>query len=117
MPPGAFAASGPSADPQSKSRSVFADTRCNRRIYVRTLMFTRAGPGLRGNVPSQQNCRRKKFRQQCRALFCRAVGLEAPLHGLTALNTKGTRVPSCLRALKPWARLMVVLNGADNECV
>jgi hypothetical protein len=47
MPPGAFAASGPGDDLESKSRSVFADPRYNPRIHTKSPMFVGLGPDYR----------------------------------------------------------------------
>jgi hypothetical protein len=44
MPSGAFAASGPGDDLESKSRSVCADPRYNPRIHTKSPMFVGLGP-------------------------------------------------------------------------
>lgn len=62
MPAGAFAASGPGDDPESKSRSALADARHNPRIRMRTPMFVRLGPGYRAAWRANKTVAKKLFR-------------------------------------------------------
>jgi hypothetical protein len=83
MPPGAFAASGPGDDLESKSRSVFAEPRYNPRIHTKIPDVRQVKSGLPCGLARQQNCRGIIFRQQCRGFL--HIHLEVVTHQSTTV--------------------------------